>query len=552
MEEDDEFQKGKSYSGKIFTKKLSMDNWTVWNDQYLTAVARINADVETLLTYGVETNITLPKFDDKIPRLNPETGSQILDAHSDPSFRRAYPDDEDGKEEYLYQKKFQRDRKAKYNASKKQCINLLKITTEPALMDSIKLDEVKYITAYESDDILSIYQMAKFASTSQGATSIHVDVKKLLGNKPTDNNWEQYVTRFKDYRRKLFASGLNKEQILDKLIDSIFVINCDIKELEKVREDVMMEPNWLTADEYAVKWNTMIKAKRSMDPKVAKEVREGALSANSATIKEMQKHIDELHKLMTDGDPNKITAFASKFKGKTYTMTCFRCGKEGHSWKTCPHEKTLCERKGCDDYHATSQHDVIAKLRRTPQHTNGDRGAIDNSKVVPKDNGFRKRANIAEVVENHNEDMSSELEAFEDSMKGDDDLEIFNSTGAYSGLHYNVTVRKGGVPIDPGTGVIMNETIEETSHGNSLLPSMLGISDEIIYDNMDECPDEERDTELSKNIAICFDCVKDETTRKDICTTMPDDIITDSKRVTAVKITKPKRLPPKPPTVDTN
>jgi len=69
MEEDDEFQKGKSYSGKIFTKKLSMDNWTVWNDQYLTAVARINADVETLLTYGVETNITLPKFDDKIPRL---------------------------------------------------------------------------------------------------------------------------------------------------------------------------------------------------------------------------------------------------------------------------------------------------------------------------------------------------------------------------------------------------------------------------------------------------------------------------------------------------
>ena len=65
-------------------------------------------------------------------------------------------------------------------------------------------------------------------------------------------------------------------------------------------------------------------------------------------------------------------------------------------------------------------------------------------------------------------------------------------------------------------------------------------------------PDEERDTELSKNIAICFDCVKDETTRKDICTTMPDDIITDSKRVTAVKITKPKRLPPKPPTVDTN
>jgi len=95
---------------------------------------------------------------------------------------RTYPDDEDGKEEYLYQKKFQRDRKAKYNASKKQCINLLKITTEPALMDSIKLDEVKYITAYESDNILSIYQMAKFASTSQGATSIHVDVTKLLGN----------------------------------------------------------------------------------------------------------------------------------------------------------------------------------------------------------------------------------------------------------------------------------------------------------------------------------------------------------------------------------
>ncbi len=53
MDEED-FNKGsKMYGGKIFSKKLTLENWTTWNDQYLTAVARINADVEHLLTYGI-------------------------------------------------------------------------------------------------------------------------------------------------------------------------------------------------------------------------------------------------------------------------------------------------------------------------------------------------------------------------------------------------------------------------------------------------------------------------------------------------------------------
>ena len=159
MDEEDYNRGSKLYGGKIFSKKLNLENWTIWNDQYLTAVARINADVETLLTSGYEPNITLPKFDDKTPIINAATGSQVLDGHGNLATKRVFTDDGDGKEEYLYMKKSQRDRKAKYTAAKKQCINLLKITTEPSLMDSIKLDEARYGYAYSTDDILQIYQL---------------------------------------------------------------------------------------------------------------------------------------------------------------------------------------------------------------------------------------------------------------------------------------------------------------------------------------------------------------------------------------------------------
>ncbi len=89
--------------------------------------------------------------------------------------------------------------------------------------------------------------------------------------------------------------------------------------------------------------------------------------------------------------------------------------------------KTLCERKGCNDYHATSQHDIIAGLRRPP-NINIDKGNADNSKVTWKENEYKKRANIAEVMEDKEVDMNDDLEAYECSMRQDDDLEIFNST----------------------------------------------------------------------------------------------------------------------------
>ena len=34
---------------KIFSRKLSVGNWTIWNEEYLTAVSIINTDVEIIL-----------------------------------------------------------------------------------------------------------------------------------------------------------------------------------------------------------------------------------------------------------------------------------------------------------------------------------------------------------------------------------------------------------------------------------------------------------------------------------------------------------------------
>jgi len=506
----------------------------------------------TLMT-GKELDIILPKFTDLMPVLQVDTGAHVLDGEGAPAYFRKYPSNEDGREEYAYEKKKLRDRIDRYNLAKKYCINLLKLSTDRQLMKTIELGGDKYINAYKENDILTIYKMAEYASTGRGASSIHVDMIKLVGLKPKDNYFEGFTSEYFELRRKIESSDVDKGAILMKFMDSLYVINCEITELEKVREEVMMENTWRTAEEYSTKWHTMIKAKRSMNPKLEKEKKEGAISANSAhMMKNMQKQLDDMQRLIVEGDNTQIMAYAARYKAKQTggTMTCFRCGKTGHGWRVCTQEKTLCEKEGCNEYHATSQHDIISKLRR-PRTMNIDtvtRKTFDNTSKP-------KMANTADICNDgygvdEEDTMSRQLEDYELFVDEQDSFTIFNNVGSYGTKHsYNVTICKGGVPIDMDDEKVIRNTvtdrnvvtISDTKREDVDVIHSYSDEDEIVTG--DDLEYHVIDEDMSHEVVgtnICPPCniaIHGEGCKSDGTTVM-----------TSVKVTKPIRTPPRIPT----
>ncbi len=374
---------------------MNTENWIDFQEQYILAVAKLNTDVETLVVTGKEPKWIRPNENDMRPVINDVTGQQVVDAKGDPAFFKVYKNNEEGKEDYKFDTNVMRKRIQAYKEAIKPCIVLLVQNIDDSVKRVMKIDETKYKTAYENNDLVTLLSLARFASTGQGADSIYGDLVKMSMIKVEGGDWIKFTYVFQELRKRILNSNIMKEDIIEKFFDALFIIRSGegIIALEKLVGEIMCLKNWPTADTCIATWNTMLTTKKNLDTKFDSERKEGALSANMSNLQEQVKNLQQ--QIASYGNAStELQAHYTK-AGSTSNMTCYNCGKKGHGKLKCRMPPAVC--KECGENHITSQHAEVMKVLSR----NAGKDTYEKKPVVTR------QAHIADVTyEDDPEDTS--------------------------------------------------------------------------------------------------------------------------------------------------
>jgi len=458
--EEDRFKWG---SIRIIKENLSTDNWVSFNEQYLLVVAKHNKDVHTLIVTGKAPKWKQPSLEDMKPVLNDDTGEIILDGHGAIAMERVYRNNEEGKEDFKFRKSTMRKRIQAYEDAITPCIVTLIQHTEEQLLRIMKLDKQKYMTAYEEDDIVTLYALARFASTGQGADSLYIDLVRMSTIKVENGDWVKFTYLFQELRKRILGSSVKKEDIIEKFFDALFIIRSSerVRALAQLVGEVMCLKEWPSADKCISVWNTMLTTKKNLDMKSETEKKEGALSANMTTLQAQVKDLQN-QVISYSSISNEIQALYTKSPSTSINnMICYNCGKKGHGRRRCRSPPSKCN--DCGEQHITSQHDAVMKTQKR----------INSGTGIAKkwtDTSYPKQAHVADLVYDDDpedtasrQDEDERLEYERCHSQGED---IDNTESSYGGImrlaNFNVTIREDGVGIEveePISTKDMNEGI---------------------------------------------------------------------------------------------
>jgi len=182
-------------------------------------------------------------MEDKCNKINPETGEIERNARGTAIKEIKYPNTDDGREDFKFDKGIMRKRIQAYKDALKPCIVTLLQHITDSLLRVMRMDKVKYQRAYDDNDLVGIYAMARFASTGQGADSIYSDLVRMSVIKVENGDWMRFVSLFQELRKRILGSNIRKEDIIEKFFDALFIIRSGegVKDLEKLVSEIMCE-----------------------------------------------------------------------------------------------------------------------------------------------------------------------------------------------------------------------------------------------------------------------------------------------------------------------
>jgi len=461
MNDKDE-DRNKWNSIRIIKENLSTDNWVTFNEQFILVVAKHNKDVYTLITTGKAPKWKLPTMDDTRPVINIDTGEIVLDGHGVVAREKVFKNDEVGKEDFKFKMNTMRKRIQAYEDAITPCIVTLIQHIEDPLMRVMKLDKDKYTKAYDEDDIVTLYALARFASTGQGADSLYIDLVRMSTIKVENGDWVKFTYLFQELRKRILGSSVSKEEIIEKFFDALFIIRSGegVRALEKLVGEIMCMKEWPTADKCISVWNTMLTTKKNLDIKTETEKKEGALSANMSTlqsqIKTLQEQVSSYGSTASD-----LQALYTKSPGEISNIICHNCGKKGHGKKRCRLPPAKCN--NCGEQHITSQHDSVMRIQKRVNSSDHVERKWTNTSNT-------KQAHVADLTyDDDPEDtierqIEDEIEEYKNSMSRFEDID--DTASSYGNItklsNFNVTICQDGVGIEVEEP--LTTTVTSTKH----------------------------------------------------------------------------------------
>ena len=257
-------------------------------------------ELESMMINGTSPNWIKPGHDD-----------MVID--EDGNERRVYTEDNDGIEDYNYDRAQWRSRRTFFVGALPRAVSIIYSSISEPIMDKMRI-EANFQETYNKNDVIGLVNMAQFASMGEGSSTVYQNMAQLMGLKIKDNNFFEFVKLFQQYRRRA-NSEMDKAALVETFFDTIFIMGLkNYQPLEKELDTIFGSKTWPTADESIIKFSTMITVKGTMS--LEKEKKAGMVDANMARI--------------GGDDVGALTALLSKFTrggGVSKPFVCFRCAK---------------------------------------------------------------------------------------------------------------------------------------------------------------------------------------------------------------------------------
>ena len=276
-----------------------------------------------------------------------------------------------GVEQYNDERKQKMRRKITYEDELKSATSILLQHIDRDLQTSLAIVQ-GYKKAYEENDVYKIKLMVKKLMTGQDRNTIYKDIATLIHLKPNKkvNEREQFFKDFEEYVDKLLnREDMSKEQILDCIINAIFiygVLNLDSDELkEEIRKELMKE-TWDNYKTLITKWNDYCMTLDSMgwrnkdkDPDYIKanvSKMESNNAINALVTNELKRYSDKPY---SKEDEKLWSIMVNVLRGK-FVGNCWNCwAEDDHDKAHCPKPEVKCD--DCGGNHNTKACKIIGK-----------------------------------------------------------------------------------------------------------------------------------------------------------------------------------------------